>query len=953
MSEPTPTDAQRTVIDDHDGITVVDAGAGTGKTFTITQRYASLLERPGVEPEDVLLVTFTNSAADEAASRIARTASIPPRELRRAPIGTFHSIARELLVDHGETAPTLLGIDERITASTAILEDRILEEDRFRSFYRTFVAEHPEHAELTTLVRDPITVLDLLTKVQAKGVVPTAAGWYGRGRETLLGDREQFMALFETANEPNEGARGKTQSDLRSHLGEYGREHTFPPSAPSKEAVRGPRGSVQIESHWAERAFDADRSALIAFLHDCYHDYLRFALERNYVTFGLLQVLAYVLLSEDVTLRESVRHSHAIVDEFQDTSALQFKLLLLLVGAPNLCVVGDWKQSVYGFQYAEVANIRSFEARIKAYKAALNADEERVGYPVSDVQRISLRRNFRSTQAILDLAEETLTYPATSDEAPRVPVDGSVASLEATTDWDGTAIESYTFDEQVDGVLALVRRIVGNDRYAVRDGTGGQRPPEHRDIAILTRKRKFGREVRARAAEVGVPVAYQGGASVFGMKQGVLVLAWLRIVADIEAERGWAVVLEEAGYRIDEINELLDGSAYPPAFQTFRDRLASLETSEAIARTVLDRYGYDGGVAEAIVAAIDTVVSASSRNRGGVIRYIVSCIEEGAVHEVTEAPTDDAVTVQTIHGAKGLEYPVVILADISADRFPSTQGSRGAIRYEEPIGARCAKLVDDPHGQPYRYDNWRYRILGATLRGEYDEERRLFYVAATRAQDHLFLTAGESPSRFFTSLPIEPETFDSTLSVESPDASADTTLTVPAPAGDAPAQLTAHDLIDDAVFETVAAGRGTAFGEQIHAFAEGYIETGEGDPGETTDKQHVRSVVDSLEGDLRSEVPVTLPLEIDGSAVTITGTADLLVETADTIHIIDFKTDRSDQAASEYRKQLSVYYHAVAAARPDHDVRMSIHFTRKATLNEQLPLTLEQLETEIRSSLSA
>ena len=602
MVEFDPTPAQQRVIDDADGITVVDAGAGTGKTFTITRRYTELVNRSRVTPEDILLVTFTRTAADEARERIVSTSSASPVALRQAPIDTFHGIAHELLLEYAHDAPTYLGIDERITESTQLLEDQVIEADRFRSFYRQFVAEHPEYRDYFALVSDPTALLSLIRQLCAKGVFPTDDGWYRDGRSVLLGDFDAFQERFHLANQPNEGERGPTQSDLRANLSSYDRNGCYREGAPSKVAIRGESGRKSVDDAWAERAFNEDREELLEFVHDIYFAYLQFATERNYLNFGFLQLFAYVLLVEDHAVREEFRFPYVIVDEFQDTSELQFKLVLLLAGSDTLCVVGDWKQSIYGFQYAEVENIQRFEKRIQQFTAELNTDYERIPFPVDDVTRISLTANFRSTQSILDLAERGLTFPATVDEDPWL--DEELIPLDSQVDHGQTQLHAIQSAEQVDAVLSTVRSIVGSSEYEIRQDDGGMREPTYDDIAVITRKRDFGRRLRSRATDVGVPVAYEGGVDLFGTDQGILLLAWLRIVSDTHNRRGWAVVLEEAGYRIDEIERILETGAYPAAFTSFRDELASTDRIGTLAHSILARYGFRDAYADTMIAEL-------------------------------------------------------------------------------------------------------------------------------------------------------------------------------------------------------------------------------------------------------------------------------------------------------------------------------------------------------------
>ncbi|HKJ59551.1 MAG TPA: UvrD-helicase domain-containing protein, partial [Halobacteriales archaeon] len=110
-----PNERQRDLIERTEGIHLVDAGAGTGKTFALTRRYANIVEQPDVEPNDVLLVTFTRNAAAEMKERVVARSSYGMRELRDAPIQTFHSRCHDVLLEHGFDAPTHLGIDDRIT----------------------------------------------------------------------------------------------------------------------------------------------------------------------------------------------------------------------------------------------------------------------------------------------------------------------------------------------------------------------------------------------------------------------------------------------------------------------------------------------------------------------------------------------------------------------------------------------------------------------------------------------------------------------------------------------------------------------------------------------------------------------------------------------------------------------------------------------------------------------
>ncbi len=949
MSDLSPNESQRRLINSTDGLYLVDAGAGTGKTFTVTHRYANIIEQDTVSPDDVLLVTFTNNAAAEMRERIVNESTYSVRELSEAPIQTFHSLAHDLLDEHGHAAPTYLDIDDRITGSTRIVDDELIEQALFREFIGQFMDTHPEHDSLFAAISDMNELLGVIKELASKGVFPEAEGWYRDGESHLDGDFDAFETLFDDVNQPRNG--GSKQSKLQSSLNDYGKNKTYLPAAPEKDELRG--DGKQAPQEVAHKAFDEDREALKEFLHDVYYGYLSFTLRRNYLNFSFLQLFAFVLLCEDDELRDRLGYEYVMVDEFQDSSEIQFKITLLLAGTDNICVVGDWKQSIYSFQYADVDNIREFETRINEFTADLNADAERVRYPTSPVTRLELDVNYRSTQSILDFSEHALTTPATkSDSVDVEATTDAITSLTAATDVDDSSIEALQSDDEHEAILAKVAEIVGNDAYAVEGDDGEYRSPTYGDIAVLTRTRDFGRELLDVAEEHELPLAYEGGIEVFRTDAAKLLLAWLRIL-ERDADRGWALVLEEAGYTIDEVKHILEQRAYPDQMTTFRETLRELETFGGVARRVFERYGCGGPTADVVLHTVQSVFEATTLTRGDLIRFIEDAIESGSTHEVHAGAGTDAVTVQTIHATKGLEYPIVILGNMNANKFPSTGGNNGTVIYEDPIGLRQRKLFsEEAHGVPHIYDNWHTDVLRWALPQDYDEERRLLYVAITRAESHVVFTAGEEPNTFIEELPVPVETVTPELSGTADDSVDETPFTVDIPETDAPSRFSPHTFIDEDVFEGGDGGRGMAFGSDLHEFAEAYA-LGDDVLPANTDERNVKTLLDSLEGELRVEEDAFLPLDVDGDQITIGGVIDLLQVTPERAAIIDYKTDLDRSAESEYRKQLSVYYHVVASLYPEKDVSTSIFYTSDGEQQEIDPLGKAELRELVRRASDA
>jgi superfamily I DNA/RNA helicase len=956
MSDPTPNDAQRELIEGTAGTYLVDAGPGTGKTFAVTRRYGRIVDRPDVEPDDVLLATFTRSAATEMKERIVDHSEYGLRELADAPIRTFHSHCHEILQEHGYAAPTHLGLDERITGSTRILEDDLIEAERFREFFGGFRDDHPEHADFYRVLSAPGELLDLIEELASKGIFPTSDGWYRDGESHLDGDFAAFEARFEEANRPRND--GRKQSQLREDLSGFGRDKAYLPDAPSKTELRGGRGTKRLDGDVAEAVFREDREALKSFVHDVYVEYLRFALRRNYLSFSFLQLFAFVLLCEDERVREAAGFEYVTVDEFQDTSEVQFKLALLLSDTENFCAVGDWKQSIYSFQYADVDNILEFEARLERFAADLNGDADRVPFDSPDPTRIELRENYRSTASIIGLSERAIVTPASSGDAVDTSLD-DVVELSANAAFDNTVIEGIRHEDEHEAVLSKVQDIVGNGDYAVEGEDGEPRPPEYGDVAVFTRTRDYGRELLDVGAEYDFPLAYDGGIELFRTDPAKLLLAWLRIL-ESDADRGWAVVLERAGYAFDEIDHVLETGSHPTEPAAFRDELRELESVGAVARRVLDRYGFAGDVADVLLHTVQSVHDSTTATRGDLIRHIERGVETGSTVDVSASAGDDAVTVQTIHTAKGLEYPIVVMANMNEGRFPPRAGGSSVIGYRDPVGLRQRKVYSEDGAHPHVYDDWRHDVIRRCLPREYDEERRLLYVAVTRAESHVVFAAGEDPNAFLDGLPVAVEEIDPRVEPLDRGEPADAELPFAVTAPDGPIGHTPHSLMDDSVFdaagerteagpETEPETRGMDFGSRVHEFAEAYALGDDVTPSNDHERRVVE-LLDGLSGELYVEEPVTLPVEVDGRRVTVSGIADLVHVTADRVEVIDYKTDATRRARAEYRKQLSVYSHVLDEWFADREVETSLFYTGDGTRERIEPLSIEEIRGLVRAA---
>lgn len=908
-----PNKQQQELIDNTEGIYLVDAGAGTGKTFTITRRYAEILEK-GVSPEEILLATFTNNAAEQMKERIIERTDVKASRIYDAPISTFHGFAKELLRNHGFEAPEIIGLDENITQNLDLLESEVREKQEFQSFMDLFLEENTEYKEFYQITNDYTKLLGLLKNLAAKGIVPEREGWFGDSEKYLDGDFEDFKQVFKDVNQPRETSNGRKQSELRSRL--YSMKYKdFDDDAPTEDEVRGGYGTKQVRRDFCKKAFQEDREKLKEFVHSLYFSYIQYSLRRNYLNFNFLLAFSYVLLMEDKQLRDRLSFEYLMIDEFQDTNEIQFKLTLLLAERPNICAVGDWKQSIYSFQYANVENIQRFRNRLEKYRGELNQGQERVEFNIEEINEIRLKKNYRSTQDILDLSEEALSLPATQYE--NLPVDdirSQITSLESQKD-DNGRIEKLLAEDEVENVLAKIQEVVSE-----------QEDTDYGDIAVLTRTRNFGLELQKQAQKRGVPVAYEGGVELFKTNPATLLLAWMRTI-NSDRDRGWAVILENAGYALDEAREIIDDQEYPENMLEFEETLEEASDIGQFSEEVFKRYGLSNGFTEKITEVLTNTFQNSYMNLGQLIQFIEDSIEDGEIYEIDNSMQENVVKIQTIHAAKGLEYPIVFISDVNQSRFPSTNGSYMPIEYRDIIGLRTRKKYNSTKG--FSFDNWRTEILFQTLSKGYDEERRLMYVAITRAQQQLYITAEKGrQSTFFEELPLKHkyyserpedekgeteigEFFDADISGYSRKKTASATATVD---------------FDE--------GKGREKGQEIHEFARRKIE-GEVSADSEYEK-NISNLIEGLNGEKKSEVGLKLPM----AGRVFQGRSDMVVRKEDCIEVYDFKVAETED--DKCREQLSIYAHALKEAEKE---------KVKAFIYSVADDRLEEIEIMARSEL--
>ncbi len=488
---------------------------------------------------------------------------------------------------------------------------------------------------------------------------------------------------------------------------------------------------------------------------------------------------------------------HLMVDEFQDTNPLQYKLLQLLVPdlqadgdrGPILFVVGDDKQSIYGFRDADVRLFR--EVELAAHRA-----NQRMG--VSDTS-ISLQRSYRMAPRLatsintvcshLFVEESEYDVPYTQLDSgradhPRHRI-GTMRLLHLCVPEadNGDAEGEETSDELTWVVRHVVAMLNGTDDIVIEQRINGESlfvKPEPRHIGILVRKRDTVTHLARMMQTLGIPVQVHGGRAFFSRPEVTDVRNLLRVLSSQRDTLALTALLRSPLFRLtdDDLLEVAShGTDQKISWKAFAAAaMAHANTSIAAAWSVmqeflqrvhtmpldafvlhaLDRCKWFGTLRSDIRRnqAIDNVyklldlIHEAQQTDGATLLDVIRAISipEGPDNEAeVAAPHGNAVQIMTLHAAKGLEFPIVVLCGISskppADSAAFSEGlgptySLPDQRFELSQPTKPTKVgTSGRHLLNKLVEKFRQRA----------ETRRLLYVALTRAQDHVFVVIKTQP----------------------------------------------------------------------------------------------------------------------------------------------------------------------------------------------------------------
>jgi ATP-dependent exoDNAse (exonuclease V) beta subunit len=753
------------------GLVFVSAGAGTGKTKVLVERFARAVCDEGIDVESILVITYTEKAAGELRSRIRaglieRGRSDLARELDGAWISTIHGFCHRLLRSH----PFAAGVDPRFRVLDES-QGRVLRGEAFASALTTFCASD-----------DPAR-LRLLAVYGADGLRRMLTGVYetlrSAGRELVL-ELGEHASLAERMSEFRAAARclaeDEGSNDARRETAAQAVAYLEPDATADRLfdlgdlKLRGERAATYEEARklLEQTALDelaaADRDLLQELLAGFASAYQEAKDRESALDFEDLQLRARDLLRDDAAIREKeqLRFRSIMVDEFQDTNRLQCELIDLLsggLGDHERFFVGDEFQSIYGFRHADVQVFR--ERREQAADGVL-----------------PLTMNYRSRPEVLafvnhlfgaDFGDEFQPLAASGDFPD--PVFGAPVELLVTekSTYSGTDVHWRRGEAR-----AIARRI--RDLIAAGDAT----PSE---IVLLfaagTDAEWYEEELRA----LGVPTYRSTGRGYFGQQQVVDLLAYLRLLRNRYDDEALVSVLASPLVGISNDGLVLLRRAAPkrPLFvalerdlpDTFPQRDAQLlrafrqrydRLTAALPRLSLERLceriiaehdydlavlaRWDGRRRYANLRKLARLARSYEELRGpdveGFVRFVRDQEAVGAreLEAVAEEEGGDAVRLLTIHAAKGLEFKVVVVADAGRDRAPPG-GHEILALSDGRFGFRVADPITSKPRGAYAYD----AVQEARKEEERAERLRLYYVAMTRAIDRLIISGSIDPER--------------------------------------------------------------------------------------------------------------------------------------------------------------------------------------------------------------
>ena len=718
-----PTAEQWAAISAPIGPVHVIAGAGSGKTAVMAARIVYLIEQLGIEPSSVLALTFTNKAAAELEARVADALAAHPGSdgtAEQVTVHTYHAFAADLVNAYG----VRVGVEQDA--------DLLSEAQQYQILLAILDGERFEHLSVRMAGATIRKALELAAACSDHLVEPARV-------------IEASRALIERYD--------------------------------SGEPL--PAWQVQAACERIELARLVER-------------YTQEKRRRGRIDFGdqVAKAVALVERHQDLVEALRARYPHVLLDEYQDTNVAQRRLIQRLCppGA-SIMAVGDARQAIYAFRGATMYNLLSFPEHFPAAPGPGDSAPARTGAP------LSLSVNFRSGRRVLDLANAVI-------EAIPEERRGGLPLRPAPGAGQGAVLAALLGDQFAEAAF-VADQVVRAHASGLPDGT----LPAWRDIAVLVRSKRLLGPLREALEQRDVPVEVVGLQGLLETPEIVDLVSMLRVIEDPGANVALARLLLgprwRIGYRhlvrlarwasrhnwglkdnlpgedpdpgdvsfalaeaLDHLDEVegLDEEARQ-RLRAFRQELRDLRAAADaplldLVEAVLERTGVwaeleASGDRRALSARqnlatfLDRVAAFApvegDPSLAAFLAYLDAVQDAAEPVEATAPAPADSVKLMTVHMAKGLEFPMVAVAGLSAATSNDGSPKHGIfpdLRVADPRRAQGFpyELREDAKHLP-RFDGNARAFRQQLDERALEDERRLFYVAITRAKQLLVLTA--------------------------------------------------------------------------------------------------------------------------------------------------------------------------------------------------------------------
>ncbi len=551
------------------GPMIILAGAGSGKTRVLTHKVLYLMLEKQIEPESILMITFTNKAAQEMKQRMEKMLNEAKSASGRPWIATFHSMCAKILRIEGKH----LGFSEKFVIYDS--QDQI----------------------------DTVKEAMIRVDVSVKDFKPRSV------LSTISGAKNELISAAEYLN----FAKGHFQETVSK-------------------------------------------------IYPMYQQILK---ENDALDFDdlILQTIKLLRENEEVLKKYQYRFEYLLVDEYQDTNRAQYILTKLLSNKwKNICVVGDFSQSIYSWRGADYRNLIRFKDDFSGTKT------------------FSLSQNYRSTQKILDGASEVISKNKSHP----------VLKL-WTENGEGEEIELFEAQNEQEEADFIIETIIKNN---IKNLT---------DIAVLYRTNAQSRIVEESLLHHGVPYVLIGGTRFYERKEIKDVLSYLKVLDNPKDKVSYKRIEKMGKRRLEKYLE------YKKKIQDKNSQIQDQSTIDLLdgvirATDYLDKYDEKIEEDRARLENIKELrsVAINFPDLTDFLENVALVEQEYNSHKSDTSEKRNAITLMTLHAAKGLEFPIVFMIGMEEGLFPHSRS-----------------IMD---------------------RTQLEEERRLCYVGMTRAMNKLYLS---------------------------------------------------------------------------------------------------------------------------------------------------------------------------------------------------------------------